>query len=160
MSESLDDWASKPASTRGTIKAYVLLIGLVVLYFAILANGYLLASFLTATVLLSFGVIPFPRGAKAKLEDAKELARRVEELQSLYPRVMHQDWPRSQSEWNDARRWSIEERALLELKAERREKAEFPWNIPWWGRVLCCVPWLISGVFFFGDRMWGWPIWR
>ena len=160
MSESLEEWAKRPKSTSDTVKGYILLIVFVAIYFAILSTGYLLAIFCTAIVLFSFGVIPFPRGPEARLKDERELARRIEELQSLYPLEMHKDWHFSQMEWNDPRRHGIEERALEEMKVNRQEKANFPWNLPWWGRVLCCVPWLISGLFFFGDRMWGWPIWR
>ena len=151
---------SKKAPALETILGFIVMVAFIALYFAVLTSPFLVLIVSMAIVLFTLGVIPLPRTKEDKFRAARELAQRIEDLQRHYPKAMHVDWPHSQAEWCTTRTWVIEERALKELKAERRANAEFPWSLPWWGRVLCCVPWLISGIFFFGDRLWGWPIWR
>ena len=153
MNERVEDWTSSTNSVADSIKGLILLTGLGAFYFVVFSNAYFLAAFAAAIVLFSFGVVRFPRGADAKLADAKELERRVQELQSQGAKDTHAAQPRDAVESNDARMNRLQEQAQKDLKAERLEKTGFPWNKPWWGRVLCCVPFLAAGAFFFSNRL-------
>ena len=157
MTDSPQDKRQKSESVGKHLSGFFVAIGFLVVAILIFSSGYLSGIIAFAIILLAFRVIPIPRGADAKREDEEELVRRTRELERRYSVQLHPDWPHSQSEWNETRRHVIEDKALKEMKADRRAKAEFPLNFPWWARTLMSVPWLVSAALFVADRPSNWP---
>ena len=157
MSDSSQDRWQKLRSMVEPMMGLGLAIGFLVLFILIFSGGVISGILCTVFILLIHHVIPIPRGTISKREEEEELARRIQELEHRYPAQMHPDWQYGLAEWSESRRRAIKERAFKEMKVDRRAKAIFPLNLPWWGRALASVPWLLAVAGFVASRPSSWP---